>query len=1417
MSSNELRQAIEEPAQAHALEFEPPELVGQLIDELGQPGALPLLSFVLSELYLDLAKVRQADDENRTLALDEHNQPGGIVGFLSRRADTEYETLKRDFGEEEGKYYQAMMQKVMLRMVTIEGGSSAKRRVPKAELDYPRQENVYCKAVIDRLVNARLLVEGRDEGEPYYEPAHDYLINGWALLQTWIEEEKEDLALQQRLIPAAKDWQRKAQPLGEQNNRSSGKITRWTGVKRESTQLVRQVAYLVGRLLFLSFDGVEFGKRQLSKFILRLQKPKDSDRRHEKPAAYLWDNDPRINQLSFLLDKQSWLNKLEAEFVRHSVVQKQQWRTVWVVVGTVIAGIVMWAGGTAMIGQRKAQIEQAKTAVESANARLQTGQDLNAIGNAISGSAALNQGVRFLGISMPFPQPTTEQNHLQEALFKSVYLTKERNRLSSNRGSIYQVATTPANAKEIQTQVAIATVEERDSVRLLNAKGEQLFQLSACSSAMPQTKDSKAAKACKSVSSVALGVISKPKDDKHKQDKQLQLATGGNNGVVYLWDVKPDGTINETNPPQLESTQQGKIDQLAYNAEGTQLASIQKGKVWLWSLTSSRKNGKPKRLPIISTEPSSIAFNPNPKNGQLAVGFNDGHIEIWDLSKSSSQKPELTIETGMEGASLAFSQDGRTLAVGGSSEAVKLFAVGSNGTIDPASSTKVIDTKQPRTYNLAFLDNNKLFLDNNQLLAVGVSDTVGRYAVSTREPIGEYPIAAQQTEERQIKSVVYSPDGELIATVADDDSIRLWNRQGQQLARSDERDYYVQSLAFSPDGRMLVSSGGSTELDEHGKPGSGFIEAWKIDSQKPDLNEPIATYGEKSLSASKNVEFVQLNPARKAYEIVSLGVDGKVTWLDIDKAHKFTVGAEDPRYGNLAASQNFAFSPTGEQGAIIKKDGVLELWEGKKQVSIKKAHYYTSVAFSADGAKLAAGSADGQVQFWEVSLSVSRKLLPGKPPLSRLGAPLQAHQKAVNTLAFRPGDSNTLSTGGADGEVKFWDLSQARPDSSRLTLRDVQTVAFSSSAPISAPQSVVSSLQPGVFSQLPGGELLQSMWEQTSRFLSSLNPSATHAPVQRLAVTDHDEQLKLWAIQPDGSATLSATRLDPSVKAELAAAQQLVLSPDGNLLVAITTDSADSRAKVWNLESGKAINWQTQNQAKTTATPSPSPVSLAAGKAIQVTDAKFSQDGKVLMTLDKDKKLKLWDVTDDLMQTHKIQPPTSQSPESPNPQATETQPNNPIADKTIETLQQVAISPDHTLAILSKDLIEFWKLETLEKSGEFRLPQPARQILFSPDGKLIVSVGEDKKIEVAKLWDYKKRSLIKTLELPSTESTPNSEVPNSEVAVAFSPDSHLILTTNRGGILSLWSNEENTNGNTEGQRVFQFPDPVKRRFIYCRW
>ena len=102
------------------------------------------------------------------------------------------------------------MQRIMLRMVSLEGGEMASRRVTVDELRYSSDaENQRIKQVVDLLVNARLVAQGTDQNaRPYIEPAHDALVRAWATLWQWVMRVGEDkILLRSKVNAAAKDWE----------------------------------------------------------------------------------------------------------------------------------------------------------------------------------------------------------------------------------------------------------------------------------------------------------------------------------------------------------------------------------------------------------------------------------------------------------------------------------------------------------------------------------------------------------------------------------------------------------------------------------------------------------------------------------------------------------------------------------------------------------------------------------------------------------------------------------------------------------------------------------------------------------------------------------------------------------------------------------------------------------------------------------------------------------------------------------------------------------------------------------------------------------------------------------------------------------------------------------------------------------
>ncbi|HEX8395116.1 MAG TPA: caspase family protein [Longimicrobium sp.] len=198
-TQDELREIIVRPAERKVLFFNPPELVENLINEVvDAPGGLPLLSFTLSELYRR-AIADGADD--REMRKEDYRGIGGVVGSLRSSANRVHDTLPDD-------HHRGTLRRIMLRMVALEGGEVARRRVPLWELEYDdRKENERVKHVLAMLGEARLTVSGTGaDGEPYVEPAHDELVRGWDRLSKWITDEQANLILLRRLGEAAREW-----------------------------------------------------------------------------------------------------------------------------------------------------------------------------------------------------------------------------------------------------------------------------------------------------------------------------------------------------------------------------------------------------------------------------------------------------------------------------------------------------------------------------------------------------------------------------------------------------------------------------------------------------------------------------------------------------------------------------------------------------------------------------------------------------------------------------------------------------------------------------------------------------------------------------------------------------------------------------------------------------------------------------------------------------------------------------------------------------------------------------------------------------------------------------------------------------------------------------------------------------------
>lgn len=201
MSRDELRQVVELPANRAVLFFDPPSLVDRLVDAVvGSPGALPLLSFVLTQLYERL--LRRADG-SRMLRESEYDELGGITGALQARL----ERVHTDLGTEEDR---ATLKAVLLRMVELEGGGVVRRSVQRDELTFgePWDRRVQHVWGILTSAEARLATGGGDASTGKLELVHDAVVRSWPRFDEWIRDRRvtDGVHLERRVSAAERDW-----------------------------------------------------------------------------------------------------------------------------------------------------------------------------------------------------------------------------------------------------------------------------------------------------------------------------------------------------------------------------------------------------------------------------------------------------------------------------------------------------------------------------------------------------------------------------------------------------------------------------------------------------------------------------------------------------------------------------------------------------------------------------------------------------------------------------------------------------------------------------------------------------------------------------------------------------------------------------------------------------------------------------------------------------------------------------------------------------------------------------------------------------------------------------------------------------------------------------------------------------------
>jgi WD40 repeat protein len=394
-----------------------------------------------------------------------------------------------------------------------------------------------------------------------------------------------------------------------------------------------------------------------------------------------------------------------------------------------------------------------------------------------------------------------------------------------------------------------------------------------------------------------------------------------------------------------------------------------------------------------------------------------------------------------------------------------------------------------------------------------------------------------------VKAAAFHPGGAILATAggrftdkgqAVPGEIKLWDlATGRDFLGLEPPGGEVTSLAFSPDGKVLVSGSG----EKVGNKSAGLVTLWEV----PTGRERVTLRGHDGW-----VNSVAFSPDGKT--IASASADQTIKlWDAASGKERLTLR------GHRGGVNSVAFSPDGKtiaSGGGSGQDGEVKLWDagtGKELATLRgPGGTVTRVAFSQkDGKTLASGSYDYSVRLWDVPARQQRLVLPVEGP--------------VWDLALSK-DGKSLAAGTWEGYLKLWDAATGQERASiKGHTAYVECVAFSVDGKLLASGSGRHSLTFDV-----------QLWDVVTGPERAILPpdEAKRSPVEAVAFS------------PDGKILAAATevgvrRWDPGTGTErdtlLGQGQgkkrffSVAFSGDGRTLAA----SQDNRTYLWDADTGR--------------------------------------------------------------------------------------------------------------------------------------------------------------------------------------------------------------------------------------------------------
>ncbi len=524
-----------------------------------------------------------------------------------------------------------------------------------------------------------------------------------------------------------------------------------------------------------------------------------------------------------------------------------------------------------------------------------------------------------------------------------------------------------------------------------------------------------------------------------------------------------------------------------------------------------------------------------------------------------------------------------------------------------------------------------------------------------------------------VNQVVFSPDGQNIATVGEDGFVHVWNFSGKYLLKFKAHKGAANSILFSPNSQYIATVGKDGFVRAWNKFGKKLIEFKSHNSD--DSNDSSSIY------FSYDSKRILIHPLQKS-EAYILNLSGKqvakLTWIpggidagavNITPNGQYIVTSEGgsmPTIWNWSGQQlaklkgnRVNFSSDSQFVATIEFDGQAYLWNiSGKLLAELKGHKsgVLDVSFSPNGKQLVTAGKDGIARVWNFS--------------GEQIAELKGHRGSIASVRFSP-NGQLIATGGADGKIRLWDLSGQEQLELTGHRRTVSSIDFSPDS-----KSLITY----------GNDEIARLWDVSGRQVTQLKNSKNRvrnvvfSPNNKyIATIEEDKIVQIW--------TFSGQILN-SIKTESDYNINSVNFNNDSKTIDILTNK---NVQTWSL-SGQLLNTENTNNQ------SPAQSNHQIGENLKVETEK---DGTILINNSSGKNLLK------------------------------------LKDKSYEFISNAILSPDgqHIAGIDQDRLVYIWELSS-KISTVLKLSQ-GDYFTFSPDGDRIATISKNGVVEIYDLLGRK--------------------------------------------------------------------------------